>query len=77
MTGKVILDKRSVNGHAYVELLDDGRVKAGYYPDTAKVYNSVEDAYARFRQSYELSSNHSAWNICYVLEDYLPENPAS
>lgn len=70
--GRVILDKTSRLGHAYVELLDNGRVRAGYYKDTAKVYETVEDAYARFKESFDLSGNHSAWNICYALEDYLP-----
>jgi hypothetical protein len=70
-TGRVILDKTSKIGHAYVELFDDGRVRAGYYKDTAKMYGSVDEAYARFRESVDQSANHSAWNICYALEDYM------
>lgn len=70
--GRVILNKISRIGHAYVELFDNGQVKAGYYKDTARVYNSVTEAYERFRQSYDMSGNHSAWNICYALEDYMP-----
>lgn len=72
-TSQVLLDKHSKLGHAYVELLDDGRVKAGYWKDAAKTYGSVEEAYARFRESFDMSGNNSAWNICYVLEDYIQQ----
>lgn len=72
-TGRVILDKTGPIGHAYVELFDDGRVRAGYYKDTAKLWGSADKAYARFRQSVDEAPNHSAWNICYALEDYLTQ----
>ena len=72
-TGQVILDKGGRLGHAYVELYEDGRVRAGYYKDTAKLYGSADEAYARFRESVDNSPNHSAWNICYALEDYLSQ----
>lgn len=70
--GRVILDKTSRIGHAYVELLPGGEIKAGYYKDTAKVFPNVWEAYARFKESFDVSGNHSAWNICYALEDYMP-----
>lgn len=70
---RVILDKTSPVGHAFVEILDDGRVRAGYYKDTAKLYGSAEEALARFRESYNFSGSHSAWNICYALEDYTAQ----
>lgn len=72
-TSRVLLDKRTPVGHGYVELLEDGQVKAGYWSDTAKTYASAEEAYARFRQSFDQSNNHSAWNICYALEAYMQE----
>lgn len=70
-TGRVILEKTCPIGFAYVELYDDGRVRAGYYKDTAKLWDSVDEAYARFKQSFVESGNHSAWDICYALEYYL------
>ena len=71
--GRVILDKTSRLGHPYVEVFEDGRVKAGYYKDTARVYESADEAYARFRASFDHSGNHSAWNICYALEDFMEQ----
>ncbi len=71
ISGRVILDKTGAIGHAYVELLDDGRVRAGYYKDTAKLYNSADEAHTRFKHSFDQSGNHSAWNICYALEDHI------
>lgn len=73
MTSKVLIHKLSRLGHCYVELLEDGKVKAGYYQDTAKTYDSMAEAYARFRDSFNNSGNHSAWNICYILEDYMQQ----
>lgn len=70
ITSRVLLDNRNAVDPAYVELFDDGKVKAGYYPDTANTYGSAEEAYAVFRQRATAGS-HAAWSICYLLEEYL------
>jgi hypothetical protein len=71
MGGHILLDNKDRRGHAYVELLDDGRIKAGYFADTAKTYESAEEAHVRFKESITFSDNLSAWNICDCLEDYM------
>lgn len=70
---QVLCDNRTAAGHAYVELLPDGKVKAGYYKDTARLYGSADEAHAHFRQAYSFSNSHSAWNIAYALEEYLSQ----
>lgn len=72
-TGRVILEKTSSVGFSYVEIYDDDRVRAGYYKDTAKLYGSADIAHTRFKQSFEESGNHSAWNICDALENYMAQ----
>jgi hypothetical protein len=72
-TSRVLLDNSDHIGHAYVELFDDGRVRAGYYKDTAKPYESAEEALTHFQQSYSFSNNPSSWNICQTLQSYLEQ----
>lgn len=73
VASRVLLDKTSPNGHSYVELFEDGRVKAGYYKDTAKLYGSADEALARFHESFAFSGNRSAWNILTALGDYMEQ----
>jgi hypothetical protein len=72
-TSRILLNNTKVRGHGYVELLDDGRVKAGYFKDTAKLYGSADEAHARFRESYDFSGNLSSWNISECLQDYIAQ----
>lgn len=68
-----ILLKKDTHGGSYVELFDDGRVKAGQHESTATLFDSADQAYTHFRPMAVGSSGHWAWNICYILEDYLSQ----
>jgi len=71
-TGRILLDKTQDIDHAYVEIYPDGQVRAGYFKDTAKLYKDVDQAYERFRESYNYSKSPSSWNICACLEEHFP-----
>lgn len=70
---KVLIEKKHASGGSYVELLDHGRVKAGQYEATAKMFESADAAYTHFRPMAVGAHGHWAWNICYVLEDHITQ----
>lgn len=70
---RILLDKKHKNTGTYVELFDDGRVKAGQYEASARLFDSVDQAYSYYRPMAVGTHGHWAWNICYILEDYLSQ----
>lgn len=71
ITGRILLNNKSPVGGGFVELFDDGTVRAGQYETTKRKFGSTDEAYAHFRPMAVGIGGHWAWNICYVLEDYM------
>lgn len=46
---QVLLHHETKTYGAYVEVFDDGRVKAGEYETSANTFASIDEAYAYFR----------------------------
>jgi len=63
----ILIDKTHPLGSAYVELLDNGKIKAGLGKDATSVYDNASVAYDRFRSISD--TNHGAWNVCYTIEN--------
>lgn len=70
---QILLNKMTKNHGSYVEVFGDGKVKAGEYESSAQVFDTADAAYAYFRPMATGTSGHWAWNICYILEDYLSQ----
>lgn len=69
----VLLNKKTRRSKGYVEVFPDGRVKAGYWQDTARTYGTADEAHAHFRQVYSHNPTPDAWDIAYVLEQFIEQ----
>ena len=67
---EVILDNKSHYGKSFIGILADGRFKVGQSEQHADIYADAQQAYDHYRP-YAAEGMHWAWNICYMLEDYL------
>lgn len=72
-TGNVLLDMTKTPAGGYIELYDDGRLRAGYWKETAKPYETAELALAHFREAYSLNSNPATYGIVDTLQRYLEQ----
>ena len=68
-TGLVLLDQHGHMRRAYVEVLDDGRVRAGTI--TIETYDSVEACYAYFRHYHAGVLTQASEAIVAALEGYM------
>lgn len=57
------------HGAHAVTIEDDGQTKVVYENQQPRTFNSVREAYDNYRGMTQ--TDHTSWNICYGLEDYL------
>ena len=70
---EILLDKTHPLGSAFVGKLPDGSFKVGKYKVNAQIFATARLAYDYFLPD-ACDSDHGAWNICYILEDYLDDD---
>lgn len=69
---KVILNHKHPLGRSFLAELPDGKFNAGFTEKSAKHFSSAREAYDDFLP-LAAEGDHGAWNICYHLEDYIPD----
>lgn len=72
-TGNVLLDRTQTPAGGYVELYDDGRLRAGYWRETAKPYETADQALLHFRAAHAHNGNPATYRIVATLENYLEQ----
>ncbi len=65
----VISESSHPLGRHYVAELDNGHIMAGLSKEGAKEYDTKKDAIDDWIFQATETCDHSAWNICYMLED--------
>ena len=63
-------ESKHITGKHYVSI-DNGVVTAGYTKEDAQLFDSIQDAYGHYYNLYAETGHNGAWNIAYVLQDYL------
>jgi hypothetical protein len=67
----VLLTHSNPLGRSYLAKLPDGGFLAGRTEATAKKFPSAQSVYDYYYDD-ACQGDHSAWNICYFVQDELP-----
>ena len=69
----VLLDNTNRVGGGYIELFDDGRLRAGYRKKPPKTNGSADEALVHFKEAHSHPGNLATGRICEALQHYIEQ----